>query len=135
MVWMAATDMETDPEMTGGDMKRRRVEHEDNSELAEMKRRVNRYDKKLNDIETRLKKNTDDVQKVSGNVSSLVAEGKLKDMPEKPTWQGIGVLDLVARRILMGGFRKAKETEPVLVINQNDEGTAYVPHTLHSADP
>ena len=36
----AATDMETDPEMKGGDMKRRRVEHEDNSELAEMRRRV-----------------------------------------------------------------------------------------------
>ena len=122
----AATDMETDPEMKGGDMKRRLVEHEDNSELAEMKRRVDGHDKKLNDIETRLNKNTDDLQKVSGNVSSVVAEAKLKEMNEKPTWHRIGVLDLVARRILMGAFRKAKETEPVLVINQNDEGTAYV---------
>ena len=47
-------------------------------------------------------------------------------MTEKPTWRRIGILYLVARRIMMGGFRKAKETETVLVINQNDEGTAYV---------
>jgi plasmid replication initiation protein len=79
-----ATEMDTDPELQNSDAKRRRIEQDEDSAIAEMRRRVDGHDKKLNDIEVRLKRNTADLKKVSGNVNSLVTEGKLKEMMQKP---------------------------------------------------